>query len=319
MANPVVAGNILAAGLRAEFANTYGPTYTAVKERLSSVMELGIPSDKAVEIFGYLESSPYPQRWVDGENIPSRNFLSRQFSVTNWTWGMQVKWKINDRQDDQTRSLFDQARAAGDHWATLPERLFFQILTSTADATLLPAIPNAPDGLALFAANRFGLGAGNIVATGGVATTAAVQANFFGAIAAFGQFQDTEGQPLWGQDKLDQGFTVIYNVANQQVFTQAFMQNLVQGTAAAPSNVIMNAGLNVTLWPTQRITNNSWYIFMKGAPKKPIFELIRQPLQEHAATMDTSDFVKQTRVEYIQWDSRGSASVAVPYAAIAVQ
>ena len=39
---------------------------------------------------------------------------------------------------------------AGAAWATLDERICFQLLTGNVDNDLLPSIPNAPDGQAIF-------------------------------------------------------------------------------------------------------------------------------------------------------------------------
>lgn len=318
MPNPVISAATLTAGLRAEFANTYKRENTAMKERLGKVMRMDIPSDKLTEIYGYYESAPYPKRWIRGENISSKNFRSRQFTVTNYDWARAVEWHVNDRNDDQTKSLYDQAKDCGANWATLDERIFFQMLTSGTDLELLPTIPNAPDGAALFAANRFGLVAGNIVTGSGVATVADITTDLYAAVAAFLQFQDTEAQPLWPQDIVDKGLTIMFNAANVEIFQRSFLGSIVQATNAGISNIILNAGLKVSLWPTQRITDNDWFVFLDGTEKKPIFSQARQPIAEHVATMETSDSARATKIESIQWDSRSGYGVALPTAAIQV-
>jgi hypothetical protein len=320
----VISGPMLTAGLRAEFADMYKQTYKGVEARLGRVMQLGIPSDKLTEIYGYFESAPYPRIWRRGDQISDRGFSSRQFTVTNFDWGRRVSWHKNDRADDQTRTLYDQARQAGANWATLPERIFFQLITGAADADLLPAVPNAPDGLALFVnALRFGHANGNVVGGAGVATTAAVQDDFYRAAQRFVLFQDTEGQPLLQPEVLDEGFVVIYGAANHEVFQKAFLQRMIiqneaAGGNAAPSNIILDSGWKVELWPTQRIADNDWFVFLKGSPKKPIFQQMRQPLEVHEMTMDTSDLAAGTKEEYVQWDSREGYGIALPYGAVQV-
>jgi hypothetical protein len=328
--NPVITGSQLVTFLRTNFADSYRISYDAMRGRLGRVMDLGIPSDRRIEFYGYYETAPYPERVPMGQNPPSKNFKSRSFSVTNYDWMRRVEWHINDRKDEQTKTLPDQARSAGEHWATLEERLFFQILTGATDPKLLPVIPIAPDGAALFNAtdgdggNRFGVSGGNLFANGGVSTGAAIRTDFFKAVALFKRFQDTEGQPLWDESVIDEGFTVIYPAVNLMAYAEAFnqKQNAQAATTATSnagvSNVIFDAGLKVTLWPTQRLTGNTWYVIANGAKKKPIFSQTREGIYEVYATEDNSDLSRDTGAEYVQWKSRGSAAVGPAYGAVQI-
>lgn len=331
----VVASNLLTAGLRSDFWDTYERTYNGMQARLSKVMELNVPSDKLTEIYGYFLSSPYPRRWPRGEGLPNKNFKGVQFSVTNRDWAVRVSWHENDRQDDQTKSLRDRATAAGEHFATLDERVFFQINTGATDSQLLPAIPNAPDGVGLYSAtdgdsaNRFGVSGGNIVTGNGVASAGTIRSDFFNAIERFRQFQDTEGQPLWDDSVIDSGYVLFFNVANWQVVAEAFQQGrtmqILQNVAAAenvaaatPTNIVMDSGLNVELVPTQRITDNDMFVYLKGARRKPIFKQVRQPIREWFATMDNSDSSRDTKIEYAQWEARFGYGVMLPYGAVQI-
>ena len=317
----VISGPMLTAGLRAEFADMYKTTYKGVADRLGKVMQLGLQSDKLTEIYGYYESAPYPRLWKRGDEISEKGFGSRQFTVSNYDWGRKVLWHKNDRADDQTRTLYDQARQAGANWATLPERIFFQILTGAADADLLPAVPLAPDGVALFSgAARFGVAAGNVVAGSGVATAAAIQTDFYAAMQRFLQFQDTEGQPLLQPEIIDGGAVLVFGAGNLEVFQKAFLQRTVEAASlgSAPSNIILDSAFKVELWPTQRIADNDWFCFLKESPKKAIFQQLRQPLEVHEKTMDTSDSAASTKEEFIQWDSREGYGVVIPYGTVQV-
>ena len=327
--NPVYAAATLTAGLRADFWETYRITYGDVETRLSDVVNLGVSSDKLTEIYGYFESAPYPRHWPRGQGVPSKAFKSVQFNVTNLDWGRRVPWHVNDRMDDQTQSLFQMARMAGEHWATLPERVFFQILTGTADAELLPAIPLAPDGANLYSATdgggnpRFGVAGGNTFAGTGVATGAAVRTDFFDAIERFRLFQDTEGQPLWDDSIVDQGYVCFFNVANWRVFAEAFQQErtaelVAAGAGAGVTNIILASGVKVEMRPTQRIVGNNWIVFLKGSKLKSVFQQVRQPLFESNATWDNSDMVRDTGEEYIQWKSREGYGVLLPYQTIQI-
>jgi len=150
MPGQIVTANTLTAGIRSDFADAYKSAYNASKERLSNVMDMGIPSDKLIELYAYFETAPFPRLWKRGDAIPRDAFESVQFNVENRDWAIRVEWHENDREDDQTRSLMQRARDAGANFATLPERVWFQILTAAASTELLPAIPNAPDGASMF-------------------------------------------------------------------------------------------------------------------------------------------------------------------------
>jgi hypothetical protein len=296
-----------------------------------------VPSDKLQEIFGYFDSAPYPRRWPKGETIQSEPFRARQFRITNLDWGIRVQWHVNDREDDQTHSLFQRARDAGAHWATLPERVFFQIIQGTADPDLLPSIPNASDGAPIYSATdgdgnpRFGVTGGNTLTATGFSNAAQIRQDFYRAFTRMLQFRDTKGQPLWDRDRiLANGLIIFFNVANEQLFAEAFIQSRtvqviqnVAGTenvaAAAVTNVVLESGLSVMLAPTPRITTNAWFVFARGVTRKPVVRTIRQPLREVVATFENSDHARNTKEEYIQWDSREGYGVNLPYQTVRIQ
>ena len=326
----VVSANTLTAGIRADFASEYASSYETSKARLANCMDLGVPSDKLTEIYAYYKTAPYPRIWKRGDAIPQDAFDSVQFSVTNRDWAIQVEWNENDREDDQTRSLMQRAREAGTNFATLSERVFFQILTGSVSNDLLPAIPTAPDGAAMYAATdgsgaaRFGATGGNLVTGSGVASSAAIRTDFYNAIEQLRLFQDTQGQPLHSEDYIDKGLTVVYPVSAEMTFREAFQQGrtLAADTTAqsnaAVSNIIMESGLNITLWGSPRITDNDWFVFANGAPLKPVFQQVRRPLRESYANMDNSDLARTTKIESVSWDSRDGFGVFLPYSTVKV-
>jgi len=324
----VLAAATLTNGLLSTFSTAYRQQYEGMKENLGRVMDLGLPSVHAQELYAYFKSAPYPRRWERGSTISSKAFASVGFSVTNYDYGLEIGWHKNDREDDVTKSLFDQAQQGGRNWGTLMERFFFECVNASAD--LLPAIPNAPDGAAMYSATdgasaaRFGVTGGNIETGGGVASGDAVRADFWSSVARFSQMQDTEGQPLWDKSFLDAGYVVIYGSANEEVFREAFLQGrtaIGANTAtsnAAVTNTILESGLSINLWPTQRITDNDWYVFAVGAQHKAVFEQTRQPLETHEQHMDNSDVARKTKEESVQWDSRHGVGVFLPYQTVKV-
>ena len=302
-------------GARSEFVDTYANMIKGSDEKLKKVMDLGLPSDKASEIYPYFESSPNAKRWPRGEPIPTAGFTSKSFLVPNYDWAIAIDWHENDEQDDQTRSLVTRARDAATKLALLPERIFFQLLTAGTDGDLLPTVPNAPDGSAFFAttsgsgANRFGVANGNLLTGSGVATTAAIQTDFWAAIAQFVRFLDTDSQPLWPAELISRGVTIIYGAANNQVFAQAFQQNFVQATNAATSNVVLDADMKVTLWQTPRITDNDWFVFLNAAPTRACFQQVRQPVRDNMEDMLNSDHSRRTTNKRLHWDAVSASAL----------
>jgi len=323
----VVDSGLLIPGLLTTFSDAYKMRYKKVAARMGSVMELGVPSTHRTEYYGAFNSAPYPRRWDRGTTAVRKAFGSFGWTTTNLVWQNGVEWFEEDLDDEQTRTLFGQAQAAGENFATLHERIFYQMLGALTDADLLESVPNAADGSAIFAASRFGTTAGNIVSGNGVATAAAVRGDFWTAVEYPRLFQDTEGQPLWDEDILGDTITVTYNADNEEVFREAFLQGRTlesvgtAGTdlaATAVTNTIRESGLNIQLWPTQRIGDNDWFVVFGAAPHKPIYQQSRQALREVIATPQNSDECRSERKNYIQWDARFGYGATVPYQMVKV-
>ena len=342
MAPTILSNNLLVNGVRQEFVDTY----TAIKNRqadsrLGNVMDLTVQATNREHDFAYLDAAPHFARWIMGESVPTSAMNSVQFKVKVYNWARRVPFSKWDRADDQTNSLFEAARMAGESAALVPERLFFQLLTN--DATdLLPAIPNAPDGVAFFSATdsasaaRFGITNGNLLTGNGVTTVSDIQADYYAALEQFGGMLDfVGGQPLHSKETIDGGVTIIHGVGNTQLFEMAFLQ-LRQGisldttgvrttatggtTASAETNIVHDSSRNVQLWGTSRISDNDWFVILNNSPKKPTFLLDRQSAQEFSALEgdNNSDSVRDTGEEYIQFESRSGGGIALPYGAIKI-
>lgn len=326
----VLASSVLANGLRTEFWDTYASIRNRIADsRLAQVMDLGLGATNRQHTFGYFNAAPHFEQWIRGQSIPTDVFDSTSFTVDVYGWGRRVKWHSDDRDDDQTQSLFDVARMAGQSAALLPERFFFDILTGSTST--LPAVPTAPDGAAFFSATdgsggaRFGISGGNLKSGSGVASVSAIRTDYYDAITRFKRMQDGKGQPLFSDDVIDGGVVIVHGAANTEAFEEAFLQQrqgIVEGTDAGttPSNLVQDANRRVTLWGTQRITDNDWFVILKNAPKKPVFFLDRKGVMEESAVRgeNNSDLVRNTGEEYIQWHSRSGAGLALPYGAFKV-
>jgi phage major head subunit gpT-like protein len=311
MGNPVIVASQLLQWVRSDYKGTYDRQYQAVNERGSMFADMSVPSNALIEYFGYALAAPHIKYWKEGENITSKPFSSVAFSVTNRHFGIRVDWSRTDRIFDRLQMIRDRAADAGRSAAMLKEKAIYQALTQATDNELFPAIQNAPDGAALFSttdgtgANRFGVSSGNLLTGTGVATPTAIRTDFWNAIEQFRLFQDGEGYPFYDPTVLDSGFVVTYGTANDQVFREAFAQRVTQGSTGntnAVTNIILDAGVAVTLVPTQYITDNDWFVQVKNAGKKSIFFTTPTEPEEHWATEDNSDQVRTSNQEYYQVD-----------------
>lgn len=319
--------------IRAEFLGTYRDVI-GQNPNLGRVMALGIPSTKRTEYYGYHESPPNLERVDRGEDVSEDAHLVRAYSVENVRWAKAVGYHEDDLEDLQLGSLRDIARGFGKRAAALPEQVFFQILTGATNPRLLKAVPNAPDGAALFAttadgAARFGATGGNLLTGSGVASAADVRSDIWAAIEQFKMFQDTEGEPLLDEGVIDRGITIVYNPANSEVMAEAFKQArtlaVVQNVAgdqnvggAAVSNTLLESGQRFTLWATQRITDNDIYVVLDDIMPKIIFEQVRQAPRSIEETRENSERARRSWIFGSVFDLRSGFGVNLPYGAIKI-
>jgi hypothetical protein len=303
-------------------------------------MDLSVPATNRDHDFAYLNAAPHMAHWEIGNSIPTDAMDSVQFNVPVYNWARRVPWSKWDRKDDQTQSLFDMARMAGESAALLEERFFFDLLIAGGGGTAgtLPAVQNAPDGAAGFAttaggAARFGVTDGNLLNGTGVTTVHDVQADYYSAIEQFGLFQDGKGQPLLSPETIAAGTVIIHATADTQIMEQSFLQ-LRQGigmdntgarggtvlAASADSNLVRDSSRNVQLWGSPRLATGDWYVFLANPPKKATFVLDREGVQEFSSLEgdNNGDHTRDTGEEYIQWERRAGAAWALPYGAIKI-
>jgi phage major head subunit gpT-like protein len=332
----VVAANLLTNGLLDTFRDAWmkpDPLNEALLDKVVGKQT----SDSAQEIYAYTETGSYPKRKPRGRESEFENFLSRQFTVVNYDWEAGVSWHRNDRRDDKTKSLYDQARSSGGRFRKLRELLLFQMLLASANADLLPAIPNSPDGAAWFsatdgaAAARFGITNGNLLTGSTVGAPQNVVDDYYRGYSQILGFLNPKGNPIWGASDLDAGIVIIHNVADTHIFHQAFKQSMryrvTQNVAAAEnvgvtsvSNLVSESGQQVTLWGTAHISTHDWFMVLDGIPnwQKPIFVQDREALREVFANEDNSDESRKKDEEYILWKASLGVGQFLPYQSLMI-
>lgn len=327
-ANGIVqAAAALARGLRTTFLDTYEERVDSQDPRLATVMDLGNPSDKVSELYAYWETAPYPERWDRGESMPADTFDSVNYEVENLDWAKKIPFHENDLEDDQTGGLLNRAQTLATHYASLPTRVAFQILTAATDDKLLEAIPNAPDGASLYAnqaggVDRFGVSNGNLLSGSGVSAGSDIRTDLFSMISQWKLMQDTEGQPLFDDEVIDQGILIIYGAGNEEVFTEAFSQRVVHSvqssTGAGVTNIFLDTGRQLTLWSTQRITDNDWFGFLEGSNIRPLLEQLRRPVRDNLDDFNNSYKARDTKIWEYRTDSRVGFGINLPYSTIKI-
>ena len=315
MPSPVNIGALLTAGLRADFSQSFTPRYQGVMARIGSVVG-EVTSDKLTELYGALKAPIYPIRWDAGKEMPSKDVLSVQISVTNLDWGRRVYLPRN-WEDDQTKTAWQVARGLGANWATLPERLFYQYIQAGTDPDLLPVLTTSYDGTALYSGSaREGATSGNIVTQTGSATVQQIITDFFSMDTRYYDLQNSESQPFWDASDLNH-YTLFYGTSINLVMMQAAKQMVVMNkiagtsttdisTAAGVNNTILASGKQVSWQMSQRITNSAIYSFLTGIPNeyRAVARQIRKGLNEAVGNWETSDHTRSTGQPYVQYDNR---------------
>lgn len=321
-ANLVSVANALTPGIDTRFISTYARKTEGIRADLVRMMDLAVPSDGAWNVYQHYKSAPHVRRWDRGQGIAVKGFSDVGWTTANLDWGQGVEAHANDLADDRTQNLVNRAGDVGASYALLPERVLFQIITGRTDPLLLPTIPNCPDGVGVYstvdgAGNpRYGVTDGNIVSGGGVGDPQTIRDNFFTVQTRQRQFLDTESTyPLFGDDFTKAGFVVAYNVANDQVFREAFKQerslSIVRNVAGTenvavgtPDNIVIASGIPIFLRPTVFITDNDWYVFAIASEVKPVYQQYRQAPEMHVQTRDNSDIGRRNKILGWYWDGR---------------
>ena len=328
IANPITPEFVLQ-----QFDNAYEQSVVAQENYVSGIMGEW-PTQRPTERYTYLESVPHMRIWRRNEPREAKAFRAVAWNVDTFDYSIKVEWNRNDNQDHQgRRSIQSKAMTAGNTAASMKVRIATQMLEGATNFELLPSIPLAPDGAAIFATTaggqpRFGATNGNLLPGTGVAAGNTISDDYFSAIQQFMLFKDTEGEPLWDPTLLQQGVTIMFPVGLQKVFTDAFQQarpfRSDANGAAAPTTIaqevrIAQGNIPITLWPNPHLTDASdWYVFMSASPVQPLFRGVQQALQSDIYDRSNSDRARDEKVEGVGWDARWSHGVGPVYQSIKI-
>lgn len=326
MGNPQIPAEAFRADLQTTFVTTYEKQAVA-SPKLSAFMALDVPSDKRAEIYGYPESMPTIDRWERGEPIPREESRIVTYEIFNEDWGKAFEYHENDLDDLKLIEGRTWVRGLAKRAGQVPERVAFQLIDGTTNAKLLPSIPLAPDGAALFAATaggaaRFGVTGGNIV-TGNGYSGAAIRATLMGlVIPRFMAFKDTKSEPLLDQSQIENRLVILANSDYYEGFAEAFSQAITRSDGPAGSagvtNIVMDSGLTIELWLTQRKSVDNWIVVAPNAGPPPLVWQKRAAVRTIDEDRTNSDRARNTKQNSFQVDFRAGAGMNLPFAAIQV-
>ena len=102
---------------------------------------------------------------------------------------------------------------------------------------------------------------------------------------------------------------------------EAFLLNVVSLTTVAAGNIpipnsLMAGGVKIELKPTQHITTDDIYIFLKGAPHKAMFKQIRTPPEENPFDEANSKESARTLLRSIIFHEYAGYGIFLPYQTI---
>lgn len=306
--NAVDADNAVTPGLRNEFVGAYMVSYEGLEKMLRRFAVSVVGSDKREELYAYPLTAPYPARQDRNRGPKIESFSFAQFRIPNYAWALRVPYHVDDVDDDLTGSLLPMARMAGDHFSTLDDRIFIQILTSGSDSELLPVTLTAPDGAALYAStdgdgnDRGGVSGGNILTGYSNPNAQDIRSLYQQMLARWTNFLDKKNQPLINPSIIKQGITIVHGPALIEEIKEAFIQRTVaydssrNDAASGVSNIILDSGEKVTTYCNPRLgtTSKALYAFLDGAPVKPIIKQARRELYEITISEQVSDAARDT-------------------------
>lgn len=282
------AASAMARGVRSNFRGQYASTYKFSQSMLPFV-QFGMSTKEFASLFMYPEKQRYPTRTPWGVAPFRKPMRYIPFTVPQYRWTSAVDLLERDVELSQLGGIEQDAKQTGDNFGTLVERCSIQIMTGATDPDLLPTLPVAPDLSPMYyatdgyGADRFGYSGGNIDAGNELSTGPGMRIAVANGMERLMRFQDTEGQPLINPAILMKGITVIYPPGLFRQWLEAFHQTMSPdaGGAVPVTNFLSEAGYKFRGIPNPRLTDETViYMFLDGAPIKPLFELISKPMFE---------------------------------------
>jgi len=304
-------------------------------DEIASVFMDEWPSERPTERYTYLEDVGNVGIWRRNESREAQAFRAVTWTTDTHDWQNKVEWHRNDDQDHQGRRKISQrAQKAATMHALMRIRVGTQMIESSTDNTLLPAIPTAPDGATPFAttaggAARYGATNGNLL-TGSGTVAQQIADDWFSVVQQFMSFTfPTSGNPLIDPMEVMGGITLMYPVALVQEFAEAFKwsrpiysddASLASPTiGAATSNRVADFNVPVRPFVNPYLSDTSdWYAFVDAVPEKAFYRQIKQNVEPDIWDRSNSDRARDEKIEAVGFDSRAGYGTGPTFGAIKV-
>ena len=242
-------------------------------------------------------------------------------NVANLHYARGVEWLRSHILDDRTGGvggqLMRRARETGQKFGDLRLRVLHQIITAATNADLLPSVPNAYDGSALFiSTTRYGNAAGNIVTGGGITSVALMHVDIYALIKRFRDMLDTQSRFIWSGDDVDKGIMLLGGPSSEHILDLAVHAEVIQGSSAGVSNPIRKK--NVETHILSDITDDDIFGFLTGVELKPLLIQEREALQETESDFSNSDDAKNKHLFSLNFFERLGFGVLAPMTAVKI-
>lgn len=329
---PVIASAIVALGrnMSREFVDNYKQKDLGEKRFLDLIMG---PDRKGVgetDYVGWFGSSPNPEFWAKGDEIPVANMDGFTGSIVHKAFGIKIPYGRDDVIFERTGSLLEMVRDTANKWKMLDARVLKEFATGTVDPSLYPTVPNAFDGAAFFnatdgnSANRFSRSGGNILTGQTLSTSSGWIQAIINGMNAVASFLDTDGQPKWSGDDLME-VVVVVPQGGALHFQEAFSNPITTsaesstGGVAGISNTIKSMGMTIHPYITPRYTTTTeFYMYFPRVKRAFGRSLVLEPTTYESTMASGSDVALATKQQSWQSDMLAGHYINLPFGALKV-
>jgi len=311
-------------GILSDFAEMYKNRYPVYAARQDKFIKRGTVKTRLAE-YAMKESLPFPEYWGYNEPRTRKTFKDRLMTVYHYPFQLAIPWNVWDEEDDILGDMRSHIESMTNRFLQIPDVMFSDYLNNAS--TLQPAISNAFDGVVLCSATdgdgvaRFGVTGGNIVASSGVGTVAAVFHDLFQCQQRWLQMLDTEGQPFFSPEEVALDKITVFAPSHLlEVFQNAREAKTAYVTPAintAQDNIIANK-FALFIHPRLSTSSNTWFALIDHPYLKPLFYVLRNDLKTQVEDESNDHFARDLGQRAILGHVRSGMAPFAPMSIIKV-
>lgn len=267
----------------------------------SAQIAMQMPSNTAINTYGFLEKLPKMREWVGPRVI--QNLKEQAYQLANKDWELTIGVDRNAIEDDNLGIYAPMFAQMGMSTKQLPDDQFTLLLENGHDATLAPASVGY-DSQPIFSVSH-DIGGDSGGAQSNYLTNKPLSAdNYATARAAMRAFKGYDGRPLGVIPDL-----LMVPPALEKTALLILNAEMVSDGTTSVTNVYRNtARLIVNPFLTDA---TDWYLFASGGPIKPFIHQVRRPMQFVPKDKPGDDNVFTNKEFLYGVDSREAFGVAL--------